>query len=121
MSNGTTLFIEHFDRRGAWARRLQDLIHDHTNDLGGEDTISTAEAVLIRRAAMLCLQCELMEQNFAKAEGGEASAKQIDTYQRITNTLRRTLESLGLQRRPKDVTPQNLHSYLRSRTIDVEK
>jgi hypothetical protein len=29
----------------------------------------------------------------------------IDRYQRCSNTLRRLLEALGLQRRAKDVTP----------------
>jgi hypothetical protein len=114
ISNGSALFLEDFDRRGAWARRLQDLIADHTNDLGGIEAVSTAEQVLIRRAAMLCLQCELLEQRFAQDEHGEASAKAFDMYQRATNTLRRTLESLGLQRRQKDVTP-SLSRYLKSK------
>ena len=107
-------------RRGAWARRLRDLISDHISDLGGEDALSTAERVLVRRAAMLCLQAELMESRFANNEHGEASAKQIETYQRVTNTLRRTLEALGLHRRPKDVNPPSLKQYLRGRTIDAE-
>ena len=118
VSNGSSLFMERFDQRGAWARRLRDLIADHTNDLGGLEALSTAEKVLIRRVAMLTLQCELMEQSFASNEDGAASAKQLDNYQRATNTLRRTLESLGLHRRPKDVTPPTLSSYLRGRTID---
>jgi hypothetical protein len=76
----------------------------HTSDLGGEEALSEAERVLIRRASMLSLQTELMEQRFALNDCGEASAKQIEVYQRTTNTLRRTLESLGLRRRPRDVT-----------------
>ena len=113
VSNGTALFLDRFDQRGAWSRRLRDLISDHTRDLGGLDAVSTAEQVLIRRASMLCLQCELMEQAFASNEDGAASAKQLDVYQRTTGALRRTLESLGLHRRPKDVTPTpSLHQYL---------
>jgi hypothetical protein len=53
---------------------------------------------------MLCLQCEMIERRWDESEG-EASAKSLDAYQRTTNTLRRTLEALGLQRRQKDVTP----------------
>ena len=65
---------------------------------------------------MLALQAELMEQNFAANEDGAASAKALDCYQRLTNTLRRTLESLGLQRRARDVTPTpTLHQYLHGR------
>lgn len=51
-----------------------------------------AGALRLRRVAMLALQLELMEQRFAANEGGEASAKQLETYQRTTNTLRRTLD-----------------------------
>jgi hypothetical protein len=77
--------------------------------------------VLIRRACMMTLQAELMEQTFSQNEDGAASAKQIDSYQRLTNTLRRTLESLlaggrGLERRPRDVTA----IYDDNADIDVE-
>jgi hypothetical protein len=46
-----------------------------------------------------------METRFARNENGEASAKQIETYQRTTNTLRRVLEALasGLARRPREI------------------
>ena len=111
VTNGSSLFVDRIDERGAWARRLRDLISDHTSDLGGEDAISTAERGLIRRASMLTLQCELMERNWSKNEDGLAGPKSLDCYQRACNTLRRTLESLGLQRRQSDVTP-SLREYL---------
>ena len=104
ITNGSHLLAD-LDHRGAWARRLRDLISLHLSDLGGEDHVSESEKVLVRRCSMLTLQLELMEQNFAKNEGGEATAPQIEAYQRCTNTLRRTLESLGLQRRQRDITP----------------
>ena len=69
---------------------------------------------------MLSLQAELMEQQFAQAEDGVAPLKALETYQRITNTLRRTLESLGLQRRAKDVTP-TLASYLNGSILDNQE
>jgi hypothetical protein len=53
---------------------------------------------------MLTLQLEMMEQRWAANEG-EASSKQIETYQRVTGALRRLLESLGLQRRSKTIVP----------------
>jgi hypothetical protein len=92
-------------------RRLRDLIELHTNDLGGEQGISEAERVLVRRSAMLTLQLELMEQRFALNDG-EASPHQLETYQRVSNSLRRLLESLGLKRRARDVTPPTLEQYL---------
>lgn len=62
---------------------------------------------------MLCLQCELQEQRWAHNEG-EAGPKSLMDYQRCVNTLRRTLESLGLRRRQRDVTP-SLNEYIAKR------
>jgi len=31
------MLLADLDHRGAWARRLRDLIADHTSDLGGDD------------------------------------------------------------------------------------
>ena len=92
------------DGRSAWMRRYRDLIQLHVSDLGGEDLISESERRLVRRAAMLTLQCELLDQKFALSEG-EASVIDLDRYQRASNSIRRLLESLGLQRRQRDVTP----------------
>jgi hypothetical protein len=101
ISNGSVL-LDDLDHRSSWARRLRDLIGAYTSDLGGNSNISEAERVLVRRASMLTLQLELMERHFA-LNGGEATAPQLECYQRATNTLRRTLEALGLERRQKDV------------------
>lgn len=106
ITNGSALLSD-LDHRGAWARRLRDLIGLHLADLGGEDAVSESEKVLVRRAAMLTLQLELMEQRFSQNEGGEARMQEIESYQRATNTLRRLLETLGLERRQRDVTPED--------------
>ena len=87
-------------------RRFRDLIHLHISDLGGEDGCSAAELSIVRRAALLTLELETMEGRFEQE--GEASLKQLDAYQRTANSLRRLLESLGLKRRPRDVTPDPL-------------
>jgi hypothetical protein len=86
VTNGSVLF-NGVDHRSAWMRRYRDLIADHVSDLGGIAAMSQSEQVLARRAAMLCLQCELMESKW-DANNGEASAKQIATYQTTVNTLR---------------------------------
>jgi hypothetical protein len=77
-------------------RRLKDLIRLHIADLGGDDFISDSERRLIHRAAMLTLQCELLDAKFA-ASDGDASGIGLETYQRCSNSLRRLLESLGLR------------------------
>lgn len=114
ISNGALL--TNLDHRLPWARRLKDLIGDITSDLGGPDNISEAERVLVRRAAMMTLQAELMEQRFSQNEDGAASSQQIECYGRTTNTLRRTLEALGLERRAKTIVPK-LSEYLEARTV----
>jgi hypothetical protein len=86
-----------------WRRRLSDLIAMMNSDMGGETNTSEAEKMLIRKAAMLSLQTELIEQNWAENHDGVAPAKRLDEYQRTCSALRRILESLGLKRRAKPV------------------
>ena len=104
-SNGTRL-LDDCDHRSARMRRFRDLIGMHTSDLGGEAVCSAAELSIIRRAALLTLELEVLEGKFDQE--GEASIKQLDAYQRTANSLRRLLKSLGLKRRPKDITPPPL-------------
>jgi len=106
VSNGSRL-LNGLDHRGAWARRLRDLIAGSIADLGGESEVSEGELSLVRRAAMMTLQLELMEQRFA-ANGGEATAAQLDSYVRASGALRRLLQTLGLKRQARDVTPDPL-------------
>jgi hypothetical protein len=113
VTNGRTLFIKGGGgpvETTAWHRRLKDLFQDHVADLGGIEHCSTAEQSLCRRAANLELQLELIERFWA-GNGGQASERTLHLYQRVTSSLRRVLESLGLQRRQKDVTP-TLKEYL---------
>ena len=104
ITNGTRVLAD-LDHRGAWARRLKDLIAGYLSDLG--EHTSEAKRALVRRAAMLTLQLELLEQRFAQNEAGEALASELEVYQRCTNTLRRTLEALGLKRRPQEVPDES--------------
>jgi hypothetical protein len=99
------------DERGKWSRRMRDLITLHTADLGGPDNISEAERALIRSAATLRVSIEHLETTFALE--GEATQAQLESYQRLANTLRRLLSTLGIKRRPKDVTP-DLKDYVAS-------
>ena len=104
ISNGSSL-LPGVDGRSTWVRRLRDLIALHLNDLGGDDDVSEATRSIIRRAATLTTELERMEAAFALA--GEAQPDQLETYQRCANTLRRLLESIGFERRARDITPNN--------------
>ena len=104
------------DGRSAWVRRAKDLLVLHMADLGGEDNVSEAERALLRRAVTLIVELERREVMFAQA--GAADDDALAIYQTTVNTLRRTLESLGLQRRPRDVSP-TLGQILRAGQRDL--
>ncbi len=107
-ANGTAL-LPGVDGRSAWVRRCKELIADHISDLGGPDNASAAERSLVRRACVLTVELERMEKQFALA--GQASAEDLEIYARVAGNLRRLLESVGLRRRPRELTP-TLEEYL---------
>jgi hypothetical protein len=94
------------DGRGRWVRRLKDLLDEAISDLGGADNTSAAERHIIRRACVLIVELERLELKFAQA--GEVSVDDLDCYGRIAANMRRLFESVGLQRRARDVTPDPL-------------
>jgi hypothetical protein len=102
------------DQRSAWVRRCKELLADHLADLGGVDQVSAAEASIIRRAAVMTVELEQLERKFALA--GQASENDLDLYIRAAGNLRRLLESVGLQRRQRDITPPSLNEYLAGRS-----
>lgn len=99
------------DGRSAWLKRLSDLVASYTSDLGGEDAISEAERALIRRIAMMQLQLELQEVRFGQSPDGAAAPKALHIYVKASGALNRLCKSIGLRRRPRDVTP-DLDAYL---------
>jgi hypothetical protein len=100
VSNGTRL-LPGVDGRNAWARRCRDIIREHLADLGGPANTTAAERSLVRRAATLTIALEQLEAKFAAAEGAVTHVD-LDLYARAA---RRILESIGLKRRVRDVTP----------------
>jgi hypothetical protein len=102
VTNGSSL-LPNVDGRSLWVRRFRDLLALHLADLGGADIASEAEKAIARRVACLTVELETLEQRFATQ--GASEGGQLDQYQRVSNTLRRLLESLGLDRRQRDVTP----------------
>src|ERR1700720_2073609 len=100
ITNGSAL-LPGIDGRSGWVGRSKNLIAEFVSDI---PNASAAERSLIRRCAVLTVQLEMLEQKFAQARGDAAPAE-LDLYQKIANTLRRHLSTLGLQRRAKDVGP----------------
>ena len=112
ITNGSKL-LAGVDGRSPWVRRCKDIIHAHLVDLGGEDNVSAAERSIVRRCAVLTTELERLEARFALAN--EASDNDLDLYQRTANSLRRLLESVGLRRRARDVTPPDPLDYAAAR------
>jgi len=108
VTNGKRLFVADGDGRGPWARRLRDIIALHVADQGGPDTISEAKSSLIRRAGALTVELERIEAKFATGTAGE---NDFGAYVTGTNSLRRVLEAIGLERVARDVTP-DLRTYV---------
>jgi hypothetical protein len=99
ITSGRTLFIGG-DPNSAWARRFADLVVGHVVDAGGRDAISEAQFALCKRAAGLEAECEKMEARLSQGEDVD-----LDRYGRAASHLRRILESLGMGRRQRDITP----------------
>jgi hypothetical protein len=107
ITNG--VLLPGLDGRGVWVRRCRDLLELLHADLGGAANISEQENILVRRAITLVVELERREMLFAEA--GAIIDTQLLVYQTAVNTLRRTLEALGLQRRARDITTPSLEQY----------
>jgi hypothetical protein len=102
VTSGRQLFVQG-DSNSAWARRFYDLCSHHIQDISrglGESALSQAQLSLIKRASSL--ECEL-ERLDALLSLGEIV--DLDEYGRAASHLRRLFEVLGVERRPRDITP----------------
>lgn len=115
-SRSPVSLLPHLDGRSVWPRRWRELVRLHLSDLGGEECVSEAELALVKRAATLILELERRELGFAQA--GQVSDQQLAVFQTTVNTLRRLLESIGLQRRAKEVP--DLQTYLRQKSRQAD-
>jgi hypothetical protein len=98
VSSGRRMFV-HGDSSSAWSRRYRDIVAGHLSDLGGPAALSEAEISLVKRVSTLEIECEQAEGKLSMGEEVD-----LDLFQRMTNSLRRTLETLGLERKCRDVT-----------------
>jgi hypothetical protein len=99
VTSGRKLFVAG-DPNSAWSRRYHDLVVGHVSDLGGRENLSEAQLSLIRRASSI--ECELERLDARLSLGEEVN---LDEYGRAASHLRRLFETLGVERRPRDVTP----------------
>jgi hypothetical protein len=99
--------VKELDARTLEGKTERRALRELTAHLGGNPTFP--QEVLIRRAARLLVMIELMEKRLIESdEMSDFASRQILAW---VNTLRRTLEALGLQR-PQQV-PKKLADVLK--------
>jgi hypothetical protein len=100
--------VDQIDGRSSAAKRMQSIKNALTRDLG--DDLSAAQKILVSKAAVLAVALE-------SADAAATNGVEIDLaiYGTAASHLRRILETLGLRRVPKDITPKTLDSYLAER------
>jgi hypothetical protein len=109
VSNGKTLFLDG-DKGTKAERRFRDIAEAITADLGGADRLSEGQKQLIRRCALISVECEKMESRSVAGEDID-----LDLFGTLSDRLGRTLHRLGLRRVPKVIDPPDLQEYLRGR------
>jgi hypothetical protein len=103
VTNGYRAFIRG-DGNSSWYRRMKDIAEMHADDLGAREDLSQAQLSLCRRAAVLEVELERLE--------GQLSLDMeidMDVYNRIAGNLRRILESIGLDRKPRIAPEPSLY------------
>jgi hypothetical protein len=101
------------DGRTNAAKAAKALIADLESDLGGADRLSAGERVIVGRAAVSTAMIEDMEARWLSGRPLDVAA-----YCALVNVQRRLLTTVGLQRRPRDVTP-DLAAYVAANTIEA--
>lgn len=120
VTNGRSLMPRSIDGRSVYMRRFRDILAMLLSDAGGEDRVSEAIKSIARRAATITVELERIEVAFAESEDA-ATPTRLELYQRLSNTLRRLLEAIGLERKTHDITPTVEQWRHRYRTIDHDE
>jgi hypothetical protein len=101
--------------RSSEGRRFRDLVCLHLSDLGGVDVSSEAQRSLARRAAVTTIVVERFERRILANEPTD-----LDMYGRLVGQLRRLLECLGIERRPRLVSSVDARKYLEAAAIHTD-
>jgi hypothetical protein len=109
VTSGRKLLLQG-DVNGAWARRYRDVMAGLTSDLGGRNMVGEAKAAMVRDCAAIEIALEKM-----RGRMSEGQHVDIQLYARVANQRRRLLESIGLERVARDVTPMTLDNYLQAK------
>lgn len=106
--------LNNLDGRSALVKAMARIQSELVSALGGDETVTPQERILIDRVSYKMARCVLFESD-SLSKGGET--KNDHQYLAWANSIRQDLLTLGLGRRPKAV--QDLQSYLRE--MDAKK
>jgi hypothetical protein len=94
------LCLGDLDGRTVAAKRANALVAELENDLGGSEHLSASQRVLVRRAAAAVAVAEHLEASWIAGH-----AIDVGALTTLTNTISRVCGQLGLERKPRDITP----------------
>jgi hypothetical protein len=103
------LSLSDLDGRTRSAQLVSKTIDALVTDLGGEDALSAAEHLIVRRAAIAGAMSEDLAARWLTGDPVDPAI-----FATLANVERRQLETVGIKRRARDIT-QSLHSYLETR------
>lgn len=99
--------IDDLDGRTTAARSAQELRKALSNDLGGPDSLSAMQLAILDNVCLLGAALGHLAASYLAGEGAD-----LALYATLSNSQRRLLADLGLERRAKDITPP-LRDYVR--------
>ena len=108
------LTISDIDGRTKARKQADAALSSLVEDLGGEQHLSTSRRLLAQHAAVLHAMAEDQAARFLQGEAVDVSG-----YSTLTNSLRRLLETIGLDRVPRNVTPA-LREYMDRKAASAE-
>jgi len=113
-------FLPGVSNASHWVVRAKQLINAYVDDLGGLPNTSEAERSIIRRAAIIVIECERLERRFALVPPEKTvSFKELEMYSRLSNTLRRLIDLTGLERRTASLVP-TIEAYVSAHAADPD-
>lgn len=119
VTNGKTL-LPGVRKDSVFGRIMADTLVNLISHCGGAENLSATQQLSCRRIAFLEADLVFLESAIAECRNkGETPTEQLDLYCRLTNAQRRSCETVGWQRTPRDLTP-DLRTYLAS-TADKEE
>lgn len=113
VTNGSRM-LQQIDGRSAEARRYRDLVEGFARDFGVSGP-GERESALLRQAAALTVQAELMQAAIIRGDPID-----VEQLVRVTNAQSRTLGKLGI-RKPERNAAKDLAAYIAAQASKTAK